>query len=51
LERGEAAAQTSLSLSALKSTIHRLRHRYYELVREEVGHTLADPSELKDELR
>ena len=47
----EAAAQANLSLSALKSAVFRLRHRYYELVREEVGHTLADPRELKEELR
>jgi RNA polymerase sigma factor (sigma-70 family) len=47
----EAAAQTNLTLSALKSAIFRLRHRYHELVREEVGHTVADPRELKDELR
>lgn len=47
----EAAAQANLSLSALKSTVFRLRCRYHELVREEVGHTLADPRELKEELR
>jgi RNA polymerase sigma-70 factor (ECF subfamily) len=47
----EAAAQADLSLSALRSAIFRLRQRYHELVREEVGQTLADPGELKDELR
>lgn len=47
----EAAAQADLSLSALKSAIFRLRQRYHELVREEVGQTLANPGELKDELR
>lgn len=47
----EAAAQANLSLSALKSAIFRLRRRYHELVREEVGHTVADPRELKEELR
>jgi RNA polymerase sigma-70 factor (ECF subfamily) len=47
----EAAAQANLSPSALKSAIFRLRRRYQDLVREEVGHTLADPNELKEELR
>ncbi|MHC1763691.1 MAG: RNA polymerase sigma factor [Verrucomicrobiia bacterium] len=47
----EAAAQANLSLSALKSAVFRMRRRYHELVREEVGQTLADPGELKDELR
>lgn len=47
----EAAAQANMSASALKSAIHRLRRRYHELVREEVGHTVADPRELKAELR
>jgi RNA polymerase sigma factor (sigma-70 family) len=47
----EAAVQVNLSSSALKSAVFRLRRRYYELVREEVGHTLADPRELKEELR
>jgi len=47
----EAAANLGLSLGAVKSAIFRLRHRYHELVREEVGHTVADPGEVEDELR
>jgi DNA-directed RNA polymerase specialized sigma24 family protein len=47
----DVAIQASLSVSALKSAIFRLRRRYHELVREEVLQTLADPGELKDELR
>jgi RNA polymerase sigma factor (sigma-70 family) len=47
----DAAAEANLSSGALKSAIHRLRQRYYELVREEVAHTLADPADLKEELR
>jgi len=47
----EAAEQANLSPSALKSAIFRLRRRYHELVREEVAHTVADPRELKEELR
>jgi RNA polymerase sigma-70 factor (ECF subfamily) len=47
----EAAANLGLSLSALKSAIFRLRRRYHELVWEEVGHTVADPGDVEDELR
>ena len=31
--------------------VHRLRLRYRELLREEIAHTVADPSEIEDELR
>jgi DNA-directed RNA polymerase specialized sigma24 family protein len=46
-----AAARVDLSPSALKSVVFRLRRRYHQLVREEVGHTVANPRELKEELR
>lgn len=47
----EAAERLGLSESAVKSAIHRLRQRHHELVREEIAQTLADPSELEDEVR
>ena len=47
----EAAARLGLTLSGVKSTIFRLRRRYHELVREEVGRTVAEPAEIEDELR
>ncbi len=47
----EAAAGLGLSLSAVKSAIHRLRRRYHELVRQEVGRTVAEPAEIEEELR
>ena len=47
----EVAGRLSLSEGAVKSAIHRLRQRHLELVREEISHTLADPSELQDEVR
>ena len=31
--------------------VHRLRQRYRELVREEIAHTVASPSEVEDEMR
>jgi len=51
LSYAEAAERTGLSLSALKSAILRFRRRYHELIREEVGQTVADPKEIEEELR
>ena len=47
----EAGARLGLGAGAVKSAIFRLRHRYHELVREEVAHTVAAPEEVEDELR
>ena len=47
----QVATQLGLTESALKSALHRLRARYRELVYEEVAHTVASPSELKEEAR
>jgi len=52
-ERSFAAASQEVGMTetALKSAVHRMRHRYQELVREVVAQTVADPSELEDEVR
>jgi len=47
----DAAAGLGLSEPALKSAIHRLRKRYRDLLREEVAATVADASEVDEELR
>lgn len=47
----DAAVSLSLSVSAVKSAIHRLRQRYYELIRGQVSQTVAEPWEVEDELR
>ena len=47
----QASAEFGMTASALKSAVHRMRSRYRELVREEVAHTVADPSELQEEAR
>ena len=48
----QATADTlGMSLSALKSHIHRLRGRYGVLLREEVARTVADPADSEEELR
>jgi hypothetical protein len=37
--------------NALRQAFYRFRHRYQLLLREEIGHTVADPREIEDELR
>ena len=47
----ETALRLDLSESSVRSAIFRLRRRYHELVRAEVGQTVADANELDEELR
>jgi RNA polymerase sigma-70 factor (ECF subfamily) len=47
----EAAAALGCSPETARQKVHRMRKRYRELLREEVGQTVADPSEIDDELR
>lgn len=47
----EIGARLGLSQSAVKVTVHRLRQRYGELLREEIAHTVAEPGEIEEELR
>jgi RNA polymerase sigma-70 factor (ECF subfamily) len=49
--RAEVAARLGMTDNALRQAFHRFRHRYQMLLREEIGHTVADPSEIEDELR
>jgi RNA polymerase sigma-70 factor (ECF subfamily) len=51
LSRSELAARLGMTDNALRQAFHRFRHRYQILLREEIGHTLADPGEIEDELR
>ncbi len=45
-------AQTlEMSEGAVKVAVHRLRDRYRALIRAEIGQTVADPTEVDDELR
>jgi RNA polymerase sigma factor (sigma-70 family) len=45
------AAKLGLSESAVKSAIFRLRRRHRDLLREEIGHTVATSSAIDDEIR
>lgn len=51
--RPYAAMATELGLTegAVKTSIHRLRQRCRQLLREEVAHTVARPEEIDEELR
>jgi RNA polymerase sigma-70 factor (ECF subfamily) len=45
-----AAEELGLPLSAIKTTVHRLRHEYRAKLREQIGRTVASPDEVEDEL-
>jgi RNA polymerase sigma-70 factor (ECF subfamily) len=47
----EIATNLGTSEGTIKSAVHRLRRRYRELLREEIGHTVGGPGEVEDELR
>lgn len=47
----QIAAQLNLTTGAVKVTVHRLRRRYGELLREEVTQTLANPADAEAEIR
>lgn len=49
--QAETAQKLGLSEGAMKVAIHRLRKRFREVVRREIGETLEDPSAAKEELR
>ena len=40
-----------LDEGAVRVAVHRLRHRYRELLREEIGGTLSNPAQVQEELR
>lgn len=47
----EIAARLKLTEGAIKMAVQRLRARYRELLREEIGHTVASPDEVDEEIR
>ena len=47
----QIAAQLNMTVVTVKVTVHRLRRRYGELLREEVAHTLANPADAEAEIR
>jgi len=47
----QLGVRLGLSETAVKVTVHRLRQRYRELLREEIAHTVARPEEIDEEMR
>ena len=47
----EIAGHLNLTEGSVKVAVHRLRHRFRELLRAEVAHTVARPEDVDDELR
>jgi RNA polymerase sigma-70 factor (ECF subfamily) len=46
----QLATELAMTEGALKVAVHRLRRRYRELLQEEIGRTVRDPAEIKDEI-
>lgn len=51
VSQAEIGGRFGLSESAVKSTVHRLRQRYRELLHEEVAQTVVSRVDVEDELR
>lgn len=47
----EVAVAFGMSEGAVKTAVHRLRRRYRHLLQEEISQTLADPSEVDEEIK
>ena len=47
----QLGANLGLSETAVKVTVHRMRQRYRELLREAIAHTVARPEEIDEEMR
>jgi RNA polymerase sigma-70 factor (ECF subfamily) len=47
----EIAARLNTTEGAIKVAVHRLRQRYRELLRSEIGGTVASPDQVDDEIR
>ena len=49
--QAEVAMNLGMTENAVKQAFHRLRRRYRELLRDEIGQTVAVPGDVEDELR
>ena len=49
--RAEIAARLNMTEGAVKVVIHRLRHRYRNLLRATIAETVSNESDLEDEMR
>jgi RNA polymerase sigma-70 factor (ECF subfamily) len=51
LPRAEISRRLNLSIAAVAMSLHRMRRRYAELLREEIATTVGDSADVDDELR
>jgi RNA polymerase sigma-70 factor (ECF subfamily) len=51
IPHGDAAAALGITEAAVRVAVHRLRKRYRQLLRKEIGQTLADPAQVDEEMR
>jgi RNA polymerase sigma-70 factor (ECF subfamily) len=49
--QAEIAAELQMTENAVKQAFHRMRHRYRQLLEEEIAHTVAVQEDVEDELR
>ena len=49
--QADIACEFGMTENAVKQAFYRLRQRYRQVLREEVGHTVATPAEIEEELR
>ena len=47
----ETAAELGTTEGAVKTAVHRLRRRYRDLLREEIAHTVSEPTEIDEEIQ
>jgi len=47
----QAAVGLKLTEGAIRVAVHRLRRRYRQLLREEIGQTLSDPAQVEEEIQ
>jgi len=51
VSQAQIASEIEMSENAVKQAYHRFRHRYRDLLREEIAQTVAAPGDVDDELR
>jgi DNA-directed RNA polymerase specialized sigma24 family protein len=51
LSQADAARQLGLTEGAVKVAIHRLRRRFRDLIKTEIGQTVGNPDQVQEELR
>jgi RNA polymerase sigma-70 factor (ECF subfamily) len=50
ISQAEAAARLGVNEGAVKVAIHRLRRRFREVIKDEIGQTLSDRAQVDEEL-